>query len=297
MQTPANGDILHIEGDTVRAVSPEGKEATMPVEAFVRQCAGAAGHDVVLPDGVKCEFAHGPLLIWVHELTPRVHRFKWIAPDSPQGFGRGTRYREVRLALPYVVTFAVFVPGPDGRLTLGRGNECFFRTAPLANLEDELFYPALLNCSKSRHPDGQPLAWICTQHLDWSSFHGEADTGRRLRAGFGALMHCLLDTGFNYSSEAHEGASWFGESRGVDPRVATVEAWQAASEQNPLFPLEVPWLPSGHTVRQLAGRIANHGAARPRYTDAGSLARLVFRQRDGSSRRRGLLAKLGVPEP
>ena len=100
-----------------------------------------------------------------------------------------------------------------------------FRTAPLESWDDELLYPALLNCSKFTPPEGKPLSWICTQHLNYAALSKETSPGRRLRAGFRALMHCLLETGFNYSSENHEGASWFGESCRVDPRVANVEAW------------------------------------------------------------------------
>jgi hypothetical protein len=92
-------------------------------------------------------------------------------------------------------------------------------------------------------------------------------------------MHCLLETGFNYSSERHEGASWFGESARVDRRVSTVESWEAATAKEPLFVLDVPWLKTGLSVRQVVERIfKNHRAPRSAAASAGDLARLVFNQ-------------------
>ena len=55
----------------------------------------------------------------------------WIAPDSPVPFGRGTKYRPVRLALPYLIMFVVFAADAGGQLQLTAANECFFRVEPL----------------------------------------------------------------------------------------------------------------------------------------------------------------------
>ena len=105
---------------------------------------------VVLPDGVKLLDARGPATIWVHETPPRVYRFKWIAADSPARFGPETRYRQVRIALPYLIVMAAF----DGQMLSGQ-NECSFRVAPLEDENDELLYPALLNCSKFTPQKGE----------------------------------------------------------------------------------------------------------------------------------------------
>jgi hypothetical protein len=162
-------------------------------------------------------------------------------------------------------------------LQLSGLNECFFRNDPLQSLDDELFYPALLNCSKFHRPEGNPLSWICTQYLDRNSFINEPDTNKRLRIAFRELLRCLLDTGFNYSSEHHEQSSWFTESRRVDPRLASVEAWQQASEKDPLFVLELPWLKTGLSVAQVADRIFKNlkVPVAPVATSA-DMARVVF---------------------
>ena len=65
-----------------------------------------------------------------------------------------------------------------------------------------------------------------------------------------------------------------------DQRIRTVETWEAASAERPLFALEVPWLPTQHTVRQLAERICKVQQARAKsLRTAGALARLVFNQK------------------
>lgn len=272
-------ETLTIQGNTVCAITPEGQSANMTVDDLVAKLTPPRMDTcgVFLPEGVGCVLSQGPTTIWVHQTPPRVWNFKWIADDSPVRFGAGTRYRNVRIALPYLVTLAVFTPVENAKVQLSAVNECFFRTAPLSSLDDELLYPALLNCSKFTAPEGKPLAWICTQHLDRKVFINEPDLNRRMRLGFKALMHTLLETGFNYSSERHEGSSWFTESAGVDPRIATVDKWQLATNKDPLFVLEVPWLKTGHTLAQVCERIfQNLKARKPRYSSAGDLARLVF---------------------
>lgn len=282
-----NTSRLQIEGTEVQAFSPEGKTASMPLSEFIAKLSPHRldSGEVIFPDGVKALRTQGPVSIVVHETPPQVYSLKWIAQDSPAPFGAGARYRNVRLALPYLVTFLVFRHGPGAQgLILSEFNECFFRNSPLESLEDELFYPALLNCSKFTPPEGKPLAWICTQHLNYTALHREPTPGRRLRAGFRALMHCLLEAGFNYSSENHEGASWFTESCGVDPRIRTVDDWQAATAKDPLFVLEVPWLKTGHSLSQVIERIfKNLGAFNGAAVNSTTLARLAFHHKPAST--------------
>jgi hypothetical protein len=278
-----NSDEVYIDGENIHAVSPEGKGATMPLQALFQKLIPSSmdTRGVVLPDGVKAVLSQGHVTIWVAERSPQVYAFKWIANGSHAPYGTGTQYRVVRLSVPYLIVLAVFMAGPNGHFTLSQSNECFFRNGPLTSLDDELFYPALLNCSKFRSQEGAPLSWICTQYLN-RAFERETDPNRRARAAFTSLMHCLLETGFNYSSEHHEGASWFGESRRVDPRLETVEAWEAASEQDPLFAADVPWLRTGFTVRQVAERIfKNQKATHPSIAHAATLARIIFNYRNG----------------
>lgn len=272
-------DTVTIKGATARAVSPEGQSADMSVKDLIRKIAPTRMHTggVILPDGVVAVLSEGPVTIWLHQTPPRVFSFKWIAKGSRAKYGPEAKYRVVRIALPYLVTFAVFADNHFGEGCLSQFNECFFRNDPLSSLDDELCFPALLNCSKFDPPDGQPLAWICTQYVDYAALLAEQNVAQRMRDGFKVLMQCLLESGFNYSSEEHEGSSWFTESCGIDPRLATVEKWHAASEKDPLFVLEVPWLKTKHTVRQLAERIfKHHHATRAIIASSSDIARVIF---------------------
>jgi hypothetical protein len=284
---------ITIDGSEVTAVSPEGATATMSVTEFT-ECLGSRRMDtgdVILADGVKAVLSGGPLTVWVHQTPPRVHLLKWIAERSTRPFGMGAEYRDVRIALPYLITLAVFAPAQKGASRLSGWNECFFRNAPLESMEDQLFYPALLNCSKFAPPEGRPLSWICTQYLDSSSFRREADPSRAMRAAFRQLMSCLLDTGFNYSSEHNELSSWFTESRGCDPRVAVIDRWQEETARDPLFVLEVPWLKTGFNVRQVVDRLLhNHHCTPAAISHSGDLSRIVFNHRV----KRPLIPELGL---
>ena len=122
----------------------------------------------------------------------------------------------------------------NGAVALSDANECFFRNERLRRLDDELRYPALLNCSRFADEADHPLSWICTQHLDRS---GLADEGRDLdsvvEASLRTLVGHLFESAFNLSSDVNEGASWFSETVRhevvdrfwlVKPRAASLEA-------------------------------------------------------------------------
>jgi hypothetical protein len=274
---------VYIEGDVARAVSPEGKEAGIKLEQMLDR---ARPHRIdsgpmILSDGVKLVKQTQCGLVLVHQTPPRIWNFKWIANDSPSRWGAGTKYRAARLALPYLVVLAVFEQGPGGVLQLTGRNECFFTNEPLsrAGVESKLCFPALLNCSRFPNDPSNSLAWICTQHLSRKELAGRADSATSVPAGLTALLHHLLETGFNFSSEDHELNSWYSETvaAGVDARIESVEAWEAASAEDPLFALEVPWLDTGMTLDQIVGRVIDmHADMRPKVTSANDIARIVF---------------------
>lgn len=277
-------DNVTIEGDFIRATSPEGVEASMKLGELIERITAREidTGEMVLPDGVKAILPGRNGIVVVHQTPPRVHAFRWIKDDSPEDFGSAATYRDVRIALPYLVVLASFERDPRGNLCLNTGSECFFRTAPIRSLGDELLYPALLNCSKFPSTRGKPLAWICVQHLSREQLRSESDPGRHLELSLKALLAHLLEAAFNKSSEHHEGSSWFTATveAGVDPRIANVEEWQAATLKDPLFVLEVPWLPTGKSLKEIALRVGSRQKGRPAsYTTAGDLARVVFHGR------------------
>jgi hypothetical protein len=278
-------EVVTFRGDEVIATLPEGTRRTMKLPDLLRKMSVGVPDTgcAILPDGVKSALPFSGGVILVHQTPPQIYSFQWIANDSSTDFGPGTEYRTVRLALPYVVVLAVFfMTGRGGGVpVLSARNECFFSNEPLEakGLETPLSYPALLNCSKMGDDDVGPLSWICTQHLSSKEFAGRKGLDDSLRQGLAALLRHLLESGFNRSSEMHEGASGFGASveAKIDPRIASVEAWESATRDDPLFALEVPWLPSGKTLGEIASRVAKPGRTRPRtINSAADLVRLVF---------------------
>jgi hypothetical protein len=231
------GKVVITTEEGQRVERPEGQLLEMLRGEFLPPLGAAA-----LPDGVKFTDWRPPYLVVVHQLPPHVRQFRWIADDSPVGFGPGTTYRKVRLSIPYAVTFAVYAQQGAGLFLTG-ANELYFRNEPLRCRADRLGYPALLNVSRMPAPRRE-RAWICTQYLEWPP---EADWTGQLQA----LLEHTWNGGFNRSSEAHEGASWYGASQGVHPDLHPVEKWERASAANDAFALGVPWKPAPLTVAEV----------------------------------------------
>ncbi len=269
-----------IKGELVSTATPEGQPVCMKLKDLLGLISTHGDRSLetggLLPDGVKLVRSRGPVTVWTYQRPPQVHNLRWIAADSPVPFGKGSTYRSVRIALPYLVVLAVFITGRNNRLQLSQYNECFFRNEPLKSVEDQLFYPALLNCSKFNPQEGHPLSWICTANMDLRRLGRLPDENERMRGSMNALLHCLLETGYNHSSEHHEETSWFTESATVDPRVATVERWEQATAKDSLFVLDVPWLKTGRSLGQVIERIFdNAGSSRGRLATSNDLMRLM----------------------
>jgi hypothetical protein len=195
-----------------------------------------------LPDGIKFYEWRDPFFLVVHQHPPFCRLLRWITDDSPADYGPGTKYRQVRLSMPYTITFALYFHR-GGKLFLTGYNELYFRNQPLTSKRDTLCFPALLNVSAIKMPE-RTRSWICTQHLQNTP---EMDWTTQL----GNLISHTWDGAFNRSSERHEGASFYGVSQGAHPDLHPVERWQEASRQNDAFGLTVSWKPAKHTVGEL----------------------------------------------
>lgn len=269
-----------IEGEQATVHTPEGETCSIPVATLLEHCAPGYSTGGVLPDGVKAVISQGPLTLWFWERPPCIQKLSWIRSDSPVPFGPGTKYRDVRIALPYLVLMAVFWRDEQGLPRLLKQDECFFRTRQLASLDDDLFYPGLLNCSKWANNDGDhPLSWICTQYLKKNPDMDSDVPMDRFRGGMEAVRYCLLETSFNLSSEHHEGNSWYGASKKVIPKIATVEKWEEETKNDPLFVLDLKWIPTKRTLNTLAERTFQRlGQNQGLPTKAEDLARIIQNQ-------------------
>ena len=127
------------------------------------------------------------------------------------------------------------------------------------------------------------LVFLNQKYLGPPSFtpreiRGQKSLDASFREGLGALLRHLFESGFNRSSEHHEGASGFSASvdAKIDPRIASVEAWEEATRQDPLFAIEVPWLPLGKTLREITARTGPPGRGRAKgIKTAADVARMI----------------------
>jgi len=278
--------MITIKDKTIHAENDEGSTAKMPLDKFIAALSPSLP-DIVLPDKVKCikSSADHKFHIAVWEIDPQVHNIRWISEDSEKRYGPGTEYTVRPLALPYIILTVPFVIEKDKMIPQQGHFECFYRNEPLTDMDQVLYYPALLNCSKwpAAHAPKKPLSWLCTQYLNPAAIFQEKTLSKQLWRTLKLTRWCLLESGFNYSSEHHEGNSHYSDyinSSVVDARIKDVAKWEAASKKDPLFVLDIDWKPTGHTVAQLIDRTFGLlGAVNGHELNQAYLERLVFNHR------------------
>ena len=268
-----SGPELRIEGSEVRVRSGRKTLATAPVSDFVRTVAGAwgSGPDILLPRGVRLVRQRGDTLAVAVEVPPGARRVRWIADDSKEDYGREAKYGEFYLAFPFVVVLLVLVGNrPTGMQQL------FYRTAPLQSPDDPLLLPNMYNVAKGY---GQ-LSWLCLQHLRVRPSGSPGQT-------IAEVIDHTFSAAFNRSADVHEGNSYWEMMRDVDPRIASIEAWERATRENRFFPLLVPWRLAETSVRaELDSMLTQVDAGLPPDPTATHLAGLVTRTRATRKRRR-----------
>lgn len=189
-----------------------------------------------IPDGVRFVRRRGEVAVLVIEEQPQVRTVRWLADDSPAPAGRGARYRVARLAFPFVVLILAFRRGG-----LTGYQQCFYRTSSLRSPQDLLYLPNLYNVASAYHQ----TCWLCLANLK------DDLTGLLWEERVRTIRKHFWGAAFNGSAETHEGNSYWGVMRGLDPRVASLEAWERATREDPFFPLKVRWRPAGKAVGQV----------------------------------------------
>jgi len=220
------------------------------LETSVGELLGRVGATGAAPDTWQLHPEHVRLMVSrrggsvmgvVIEMPPGPRQVRWIRDDSPEPFGPGATYAPRHLSFPFVVLVVVFVEGQLSHL-----QQAFFRPAPLASADDPLYLTNLLNVARGY---GQE-SWVCLvgltrdlEDLAWPE---------RIRT----VARHFWEAAFNRSSEMHEDNSYWGTMRGLDPRLETPEAWEAATRADPYFTLGVPWRRAAGTLREtLAGML------------------------------------------
>jgi hypothetical protein len=250
--------------------------AEVPLDAFVREIAVASDRRPalgILPPRIRFCCERRDAMAVVIEVEPQARTVSWLTDESKAPFGRGASYRRYFLSFPYIILLVVFRSGG-----ITGFQQLYYRTAPLGGErtthhreDEELLLPNLYNVAEGH---GQ-RCWLCLQFLP--------DVSRMpWPEKIDAIVDHVFSASFNQSSERHEGNSYWGSTREIDPRVQTLEAWEKATRENHRFALEVPWKPAGETATGVLMGMLDRVAEpfRPsRATDLAGLLSLASRPR------------------
>ncbi|MFQ5657455.1 MAG: hypothetical protein ACE5G5_07950 [Candidatus Methylomirabilales bacterium] len=255
------GEYIEIEGGVVRLLRHGRPEGAVPdrqvtLDAFLRTLLDATGGFrwlPLLPVGTRFVLGRGPDLLVAIEQPPQVRHFTW----RPGGEGGAAR----ALAFPYIVYLLLFHQGSFEEIRI------YYRSAPLTSDSDDLYLPNLWNVSAAETPMAKCRA--CLQgRPPFDEF--------TLAAQVQTVVEFFWGTEFNTAIEE----SCFQRAAKRDTRIAGLEAWEAASRRDPLFPLEVAWESTGMGLRETAeGLMSWRGSPRP-VEDAADLVDLIYRARE-----------------
>jgi len=228
----------------------------VPVEALLRYVSRVMPPPLpVLPPGTRWLRRRKDLLLLALEHPPQCRTLR--VSDGKKG---ADGYRPYRLALPYVVYLLTFYRGDFEEMKM------FFRVAPLASLDDTLCHTCLPNVRGE--PGHYGSQRVCLR------YRPEMLEGVPLAEAAPALIDFFWSTGFNQDIAN----SAFERAQALDPRLADLTAWEAASEANPLFPLEVDWEATGRNLADLwAECLKLHGETDQPVQDAAELADILYR--------------------
>jgi hypothetical protein len=255
---------IEIEGRKVllyRGGDPPVLDRQVSLEEFLREVAVATrrpgrGHQLVLPPGTRIVKADGPATVCCIEQPPQVRLVRWSAARM----GKGGDYRTHRLAFPYVISVLLFFQGGFEEMRV------YYRTAPIQGTGDSLFISNLWNVQAD---PGKPSA--CRACLRGRPL-GLAESP--LAEQVALVLDFFWSTGFNTDIAGN----CFERARVLDPRVSSLEAWEAASEANPLFPLDVRWEQLDLTVGEVIDHLVESGPQpRVAIADVSDLANLMYR--------------------
>jgi len=246
------GDAIQIEGTAVRLYRLNSNGArVLSGETTVRELVRALGRHgslPLLPPGSRWVRRAGRAFAIIVEHPPRVRPVRWI--------GEG---RIRHLALPFVVSILVF--DQDSLETM----HVFFRPRPLYSEADPLYVPALLNVQAS--PTLAAYCRACLRgHPDWF----EQPVGVQAERALEFFWTSGFDLDVADNTYAH--------FAGCDSRLASPAAWEAATRENPLFPVDVPWaLAHPHLATAVDGLPALQGREAPPPEDVSDLADVLTR--------------------
>jgi len=265
------GECIQIEGEVARLLRPAG-DGRMAVERevsladLVGAMAGGQPGDrtPILPEGTRlfARWRHTAALV-IQE-PPRVRRVRWSAKTLKSDGD----YTEHSLAFPFIVYLVGFHQSDFEEMRI------YFRAAPLTGEPDALYFPNLWNVQAAESPLAR-----CRACLRGRPEGRERSMGEQAAT----LIEYFWATGFNRDIEEN----CFDRASGRDPRIATLEAWEAATRTDPLFPLTVEWEPVGLSLGTALDHWRRHGDQALKIETAGELADVMYRLREVPGSRSG----------
>ena len=254
---------IRIVGDNVRVLQGRKKLADLPIEKMIKSIHGASERPCdfeIRPQSARIWETRRNAVAAAFELPPHARTVRWLADDSKAPYGPKASYCNYYVSLPYVVLLLVF---RDGALT--GLQQLYYRTEPL-DAGGELKLPNLFNVAEGY---GQ-RCWVCLQNLDDIS---ELDWSQKISR----IVDHVFSAAFNRSSEEHEGNSYWTRQQSVDPRVASMKAWEEASREDRRVGLDVPWEPAGTTASTELRMMLDKVVRPKRIRSSAALAALISR--------------------
>jgi hypothetical protein len=227
-----------------------------PLDAVLRYVARTMPPPLpVLPPGTRWLCQRKDLLNLVVEHPPQCRTLR-VSSGKKGADG----YRPYRLAFPYILYVLTFYR--DGFEEM----KMFFRNHALTSLQDTLYHTNLPNVRGE--PGHYGSQRVCLR------YRPEMLEGVPLAEAVPALIEFFWSTGFNQDIAN----SAFERAQGLDERFNSLAAWEAASQENPLFPLEVDWEPTGRDLPGLwVECLKLHGEKDQPVASAEELADILYR--------------------
>jgi hypothetical protein len=259
---------IRITGANVRVLQGRKTLAKLHFEQMIDSIHGASektrGFEI-RPQNARIWEERGNAVAAAFELPPHARTVRWLADDSTAPYGPKASYRNYYVGLPYVVLLLVFRAG-----ALTGQHQLYYRTEPL-DAGEELRLPNLYNVAEGY---GQ-RCWVCLQNLgDVTELSWPMKISR--------ILDYVFSAAFNRSSEEHEGNSYWTRQNSVDPRVASMKAWEEATREDRRVGLAVPWEPAGTTASTELRTMLDRVVSPRRIRSSAELAALISRGRIAS---------------
>jgi len=203
-------EYIKIEGNTVKLIS-EQVNRVIKLEDFITTTGGYSGISTpILPNGCKYfrqKQSHSVLVI---EKPPQTKRLHWT------GMNPDTTKINWKLAFPYTIFVLEF---QENAIT--SQSRLYYKKTPIISLDDMLFHTNLCNVYSYDR--------ICTGNM--------RSVGESMSEKADSFIAAFWQSNFNPDLIADQ----FNVDAIRIPQVSNLEAWQTASKDTPLFPLEINW--------------------------------------------------------